>query len=518
MMIPKQLRKILSYKLILLTSDTLFSLYTATAVSDLLGKAAAGVSESLWSSVLRLAVIAVCYLTLKGFFGCFAKKREAFSKQELRFSLYRAFFSIPPADIYALEDTGEILESFRDDFNNYTQLWCDVIPSMIMSAVSYIVYLLYAGLRKWKICVVMFILSQLQIIVPLVIEPHFYDNYAEDRECEAKATNAEIEAHTAFMDIRIFGLKKWYTDYLAKFQNGAANAGKKYEYLCGVGTSLETLVNSVITYGTYALIGLFVFSNRLSVENAALLIYLSGMIYSALLETYQKITDLAENRMAAERLKKLTSQSSAETHENLRHADSIRIKNLTVRADDKTILDLPDFSVAPDAPIVITGANGSGKSTLLKVLAGMILPDSGEISASGSGSGVFLVPQKDMKLKETAMELVTENETESFRKYADTLDLRPELLERPIDTLSDGERKKIYLALAFSQEDKYLLLDEPTNHLDSHAKDTLAAIAADRRKKILIVTHDAYFLEILRRGAENLRVTELNRKEGAADA
>ena len=162
-------------------------------------------------------------------------------------------------------------------------------------------------------------------------------------------------------------------------------------------------MNSVITYGTYALIGLFVFSNRLSVENAALLIYLSGMIYSALLETYQKITDLAENRMAAERLKKLTSQSSAETHENLRHADSIRIKNLTVRADDKTILDLPDFSVAPDAPIVITGANGSGKSTLLKVLAGMILPDSGEISASGSGSGVFLVPQKDMKLKETAM-------------------------------------------------------------------------------------------------------------------
>ena len=64
-----------------------FSLYTATAVSNLLGKAAAGVSESLWSSVLRLAVIAVCYLTLKGFFSCFTKKREAFSKQELRFSL-----------------------------------------------------------------------------------------------------------------------------------------------------------------------------------------------------------------------------------------------------------------------------------------------------------------------------------------------------------------------------------------------------------------------------------------------
>ena len=167
MMIPKQLRKILSYKLILLTLDTLFSLYTATAVSDLLGKAAAGVSESLWSSVLRLAVIAVCYLTLKGFFGCFTKKREAFSKQELRFSLYRAFFSIPPADIYALEDTGEILESFRDDFNNYTQLWCDVIPSMIPAIASVPSILRLALGTFWSIAGEMYTTSTFLISISL---------------------------------------------------------------------------------------------------------------------------------------------------------------------------------------------------------------------------------------------------------------------------------------------------------------------------------------------------------------
>ena len=518
-MIPKDLREIFIYKLLIMTTDTVFSLYTATAVSDLLAKAAAGISGDLWNSVLWLIGISVCYLTMKGFFGCFSRKREALITQKLRFSLYRTFFSMPPADIYALEDAGDVLESFRDDFNTHTQLWCDVIPSMAMSAVSYIVYLCYAGIRNWKICLIMLVLSQLQIIVPLVIEPRFYDNYAEDREWEAKATNAEIEAHTAFRDIRIFGLQKWYTKYLAKFHDGAANTGKKYEYLSGIGTSLETLVSSVITYGTYAMIGLFVFTKRLSIENAALLVYLSGMIYASLLETYEKIINLAENRMASERLKKLTNSSASEIQEDLRHADSLRIKDLTVRMDEKTILDLPEFSVVPDEPVVITGANGSGKSTLFKVLAGMITPASGEITVSGTGSGVFLVPQKDMKLRETAMELAAENEIERFRTICtEIFCMKEALLERPIDTLSDGERKKIYLALAFSQEDKYLLLDEPTNHLDVHAKEILADMIRSRRKKILIVTHDAYFLDTLRSVLDDFRVTKLNRKAGVKDA
>ena len=155
---------------------------------------------------------------------------------------------------------------------------------------------------------------------------------------------------------------------------------------------------------------------------------------------------------------------------------------------------------------------------LLKVLAGMIIPDSGEISVSGSGSSVFLLPQEDMKLKETAIELVGESETESFRTLCtETFDLKAELMEHPIDTLSDGERKKIYLALAFSLKDKYLLLDEPTNHLDANAKEILATIAADRRK-LIIVTHDTYFLKMLRQRVKKLHVTELSRKDVESDA
>ena len=52
---PKQLREIFTYKLILLSADTLFSLYTAASVSDLLGRASEGISEVFLFYVLRLS-------------------------------------------------------------------------------------------------------------------------------------------------------------------------------------------------------------------------------------------------------------------------------------------------------------------------------------------------------------------------------------------------------------------------------------------------------------------------------
>ncbi len=110
-------------------------------------------------------------------------------------------------------------------------MYTSVLPSLIMSIASYVVYLVYAGTQSLTVAAIMFALSQFQIIVPLVIEPKFYDKYAEDRECEARCTNVEIEAHTAFRDIRVFGLQKWYRGYLAKFQNEAARVGTKFEPL-----------------------------------------------------------------------------------------------------------------------------------------------------------------------------------------------------------------------------------------------------------------------------------------------
>lgn len=494
----KKLRGIFASKILLSTLGTTFTLYSAGALAAIVEKATGGISSSLWLSVILLTVVSLFYFFVRGAFSYFLSKRETLVKQELKFSLYRQFFSLSPVNIYLHKDAGEVLETFRDDFNKMTGLWCDIIPSIIVSAVSYLVYLMYASSQSWQIGLLIFVLSQLQIIVPLVIEPKFYDNYAEDREWEAKTTNVEIEAHTAFRDIQIFGLHKWYAGYLDSFQRGEANVGKKYEYLCGMGTALETLVNTVIKYGTYAIIGVFMFAEQLSVGNAVLLLQLSGTAYSALMGVYEKIVDLSEHRAAKKRLIKMTESHIADTEKTLQYANSLRIDRCVVFADDEMILNVSACAIQEDRPNIIIGANGSGKSTLLKVLAGFIIPQDADITTKGDTSGVFYLPQEDMKLQETAIELVEPSKHDEYVHICtNCLGLSDEILNRPIKTLSGGECKKIYLALAFVEKEKFILLDEPTNHLDSAAKTMLAKLIEARKRRIVIVTHDDYFLKIL---------------------
>ena len=65
--------------------------------------------------------------------------------------------------------------------------------------------------------------------------------------------------------------------------------------------------------------------------------------------------------------------------------------------------------------------------------------------------------------------------------------------ETKISDLSGGERKKVFLALAFAINPKILLLDEPTNSLDEAGKMTLVSLLQRRDNGTLIITHDQLF-------------------------
>ncbi|MFR3310533.1 MAG: ATP-binding cassette domain-containing protein [Christensenellales bacterium] len=65
-----------------------------------------------------------------------------------------------------------------------------------------------------------------------------------------------------------------------------------------------------------------------------------------------------------------------------------------------------------------------------------------------------------------------------------------------INTLSGGERKKVFLALALAAEPTILLMDEPTNSLDAASKTLLLSELKKRRGLSLIVTHDSIFDDV----------------------
>lgn len=81
------------------------------------------------------------------------------------------------------------------------------------------------------------------------------------------------------------------------------------------------------------------------------------------------------------------------------------------------------------------------------------------------------------------------------------LDTDPEILYRPLSTLSGGERVKVQLAALFQQPDSYLLIDEPTDHLDQTGREAVSRYLSGK-DGFLLVSHDRAFLDAI--GAQTI--------------
>ena len=184
-------------------------------------------------------------------------------------------------------------------------------------------------------------------------------------------------------------------------------------------------------------------------------------------------------------------------------------------------LDIPPAKI-----LGIVGPNGSGKTSLTKVLAGILRPQRGTIRMFDADLG-RLTPQDRARrvavvfqdapitFPMTIRELVlrgryphrpttglfsgwgweSAQDHEIARQAMDDVDIAS-LADRPVHSVSAGERQRAYLARALAQQTPVLILDEPTAYLDIHHQvacfRTLHRLQQARRQTIVIVTHDLH--------------------------
>lgn len=162
------------------------------------------------------------------------------------------------------------------------------------------------------------------------------------------------------------------------------------------------------------------------------------------------------------------------------------------------------YSLLRQDRIGIIGRNGCGKSTLLNILAGDIQPNSGTISFGDTVLiGYFRQGDEMIDLSMRAIDYIKEvaevihygKETLTASQMMERFLFPKQMHYTPLERLSGGERRRLYLCRILMQGPNILLLDEPTNDLDLLTLEVLEDYLDTFMGAIITVSHDRYFLD-----------------------
>jgi cobalamin transport system ATP-binding protein len=196
----------------------------------------------------------------------------------------------------------------------------------------------------------------------------------------------------------------------------------------------------------------------------------------------------------------------------------IEVDSIFFRYHQDWVLQDVSFEVRKGEFVGVIGPNGSGKTTLLKILYRLLTPQRGEVlidrlslkkmSRREIAKKIAVVAQETYPVFPfRAIEMVlmgrspylghlmfeSPKDLEIAKKAMEWTEILP-IAERPIDELSGGERKRVFIARALAQEPEVILLDEPTANLDIHHQaeflDLILSLNREKGLTIFMASHD----------------------------
>ena len=183
---------------------------------------------------------------------------------------------------------------------------------------------------------------------------------------------------------------------------------------------------------------------------------------------------------------------------------TILLHHLTKKYQDKVLVNDFDYIVLRGQRLGIIGPNGCGKSTLIRMIAGVVQPDQGEVEVGETiRIGYFAQEVPDMDNNQRVIDYIRD-----VAEYIPTRDGKitaSMMLERflfdsamqytPIQKLSGGEKRRLYLLKVLMEAPNVLLLDEPGNDVDIPTLTILEDYLSSFNGIVITVSHDRYFLD-----------------------
>lgn len=181
----------------------------------------------------------------------------------------------------------------------------------------------------------------------------------------------------------------------------------------------------------------------------------------------------------------------------------IKAKSISLDFEGKPVFKAMDFTIPPTEFVGLLGQSGIGKTSLLKIIAGLLKPDSGEISGSDGKSlkgRITYMAQQDLLfpwlnvIDNVCLGARLRGEKKDYSKASQLLEkvgllaIKNQLPE----TLSGGMRQRVAIARTLYEDRPVVLMDEPFSALDAVTRANIQELAFEllRHKTVLLVTHD----------------------------
>ena len=457
--------------------------------------------------VVRYAFILIILVVLYALFQLAAnidlRKKAAHAVHCSKIHFLESFLENTPDQLFRT-DYGELIENITRDMDQVTGRYIELYPGIVSGTMEAVGYVLFLFIQSPAVAATLAVISLTQLLPPMIVKKYMQISYEKCEEIEAEITNHVVEAVEGFETIKLYDLKAWWQQKLSDYHRKYVLIGRKADAAAAAQRSMYRLMDHILQFGTYALIGFYVIAGYCSTDLAVQAVYLSKGFFRSVQGIFAALPQMAVSENAEKRIRKWIcqdeKQKSPVSHYKIK---GIRMERVSCRCGDKEILNRTCYQFEPDKNYLLIGNNGAGKTTLLNLLAGLILPDDGEICMKGKTAFsetnpdiLFYILQHDPRYHYDAdalFQMFGKEKQEKSVRIAERFGLTEEIRSgKAICDLSGGERKKVFLSIGFAMEPVWLLLDEPSNNLDKKGRETLFELIRERKGTVL-VSHDPLF-------------------------
>jgi len=448
---------------------------------------------------------------------------------------------------------GDLLHRFNNDVSTVSGNAITWLPSLIINlytfAATFVVILYYD--------VTMAFIALLSAPFLLLASRYIMRKMQQYRkrvlEMNSKLMSFEVETFYNLDTIKSFGVTERYGRELKKWQGKFKDHSMEYNLFSIKAHAITTCISTLVSFAAFGYCLFRLWTDAISYGTMTLFLQQRSALSSQFSSLVSIIPTMLNSSVSAHRIREIVELPkevhNPEAAEKLKEVAedglTVRMRNVDFAyEEDREVVTSSDFVAKPGEIVALVGPSGEGKTTMIRLILGLVHPQTGNVTLSGSGSGELdinadirqffsYVPQGNTMLAGTIAEnlrMVKEDATDEeiidALKTAcawDFVSKLPETINAPLGErgrgLSEGQAQRIAIARAVLRDAPVLLLDEATSALDvSTERKVLRNIIRQHPNKTCIVTtHRPSVLNMCQRVYRVMQttVTELSEEESS---